>query len=68
MNNLALLSPERRAAIERDKQRWFRAWKMYRTWDHRELRLWLDVIDEEPVREDWRRRLNAIRRRALGKA
>lgn len=62
-HNLALLPRAERDAIEQDKQRWMKARRIYMTWDHRAIRQWLADIADDDDREDWRRRLNAVRLR-----
>lgn len=60
--NLAGLSREQRAKIERDKRRWFMARQMIRDKRPQEIRAWLARIEDEAERDDWRRRLNTINR------
>ncbi len=62
--NLATLPPGRRADIERDKQRWFRAWQITMNRTPAEIRVWLKEMGDENERNDWRRRLNAMRHRS----
>ena len=60
--NLATMPDSQRAEIERDKQRWHKAWQMIRTMRPPEIRAWLARIDNDTERDDWRRRLNTINR------
>ncbi len=62
--NLATMPDSQRAEIERDKQRWHKAWQMIRTMRPPEIRAWLAGIDNDTERDDWRRRLNAIKNKA----
>ncbi len=60
--NLARLTDSQRAEIERDKQRWFKAWRLIRTQNPRWIRDWLKHLNDDSDRDDWRRRLNTINR------
>lgn len=62
--NLAERPQAIRAEIEQDKQRWFRAWQMTQGKRPAEIRVWLSRIDDEEEKNDWRRRLNAMRHRS----
>lgn len=62
--NLAERPAAIRAEIEQDKQRWFRAWRITQSKRPAEIRVWLSQIDDEDERNDWRRRLNALRHRS----
>lgn len=62
--NLAERPEAIRAEIEQDKQRWFRAWRITQSKRPAEIRVWLSQIGDEDERNDWRRRLNALRHRS----
>ena len=59
--NISAMSPEERAAIELDKQRWKEAHYMLTKKSPNEIRTWLNQELDEEYREDIRRRLNKIR-------
>lgn len=62
--NLAQLPDSQRAEIERDKQRWLKAWRLTMRSRPAEIRAWLQRVESEDEKNDWRRRLNALRHRS----
>ena len=61
-HNLAGQSAETRADIEREKKRWQKAWLMVRNRHPQWIRHWLTTIEDKDDRDDWRHRLNTLRR------
>ncbi|KMQ74022.1 hypothetical protein [Marinobacter subterrani] len=63
-HNLALQPEDHRAGIERDKRRWFKAWQITQSRRPADIRVWLQEMEDGEDRNDWRRRLNALRHRS----
>lgn len=59
--NLAELPDEQRKAIEEDKQRWLKAWRMVRKMEPQAIRNWLAGLQDQEYRKDMARRLNRVR-------
>ena len=62
-HNLASQSAKVRADIERDKKRWHQAWMMTRNRHPQWIRQWLATLEDQEEKEDWRYRLNTLRKR-----
>lgn len=62
-HNLAVLPADIRTDIERDKDRWHRAWVMTRNRHPQWIREWLATIEDENEKDDWRYRLNTLRQK-----
>ncbi len=61
MHNLALLPQSERDAIERDKQLWFKAYKLLKTRNRQLITKYLDDLEDDD-RKDMARRLNTMKR------
>ena len=59
--NISAMSPEERAAIELDKQRWHLAFKLSTTKQAHEIRAWLSEQADSDAKADLRAKLNAMR-------
>lgn len=66
-HNLATLPAEIRIDIDREKKRWFAAWVMVRNHRPQQIRHWLATIQDQEDRDDWRHRLNTLRRNGLAR-
>lgn len=62
--NLAKLPADERADIERDKQRWHQALSITLSRRPGQIRQWLETINDDEEKEDWRQRLNALRHKS----
>lgn len=63
-HNLAELTADERADIERDKQRWHQALNITLSRRPAQIRQWLATINDTEEKEDWRQRLNTLRRQS----
>lgn len=59
-HNLSNLTPEQRAAIEEDKQRWFKAHQLLKGSKPVEIRRWITEQANDDYRADMKRRLNVM--------